>query len=401
MLLMKIIARNAADRAKFMVLTAAEHGHVDDLRLLIAAKADVEEKNPHETVLATALEWTDRKGDAEFLLQAKADVNRCGPMLPAAKQGDPRLLGNLIAAKGDLECTNRNGETPLATAATNDRTEAVQQLIAAKASYDAFKNTEGLTPVALAAAMGYTNTLRALIDAKASVDDRTKFHDRPVSLAIVNDNIAALQLLVTAKADILSPCLLNHHRITPLLMSVDSQTTDALEILLKAKANIDATTYAKSRRTALCLAALYGKADFVKMLLDAKADVNKQHPVGNAVRRHFQKNDDATVLRLLITAKADVNKVGEFGETPAFMAATRYAKYRHDRALVSTLVDAKADMNITDSIGHTAAFLVAREDAKEREQRMREKGAKRKRKLQGKRLVKERKSHGTEKMSWA
>ena len=226
----------SALKAKLMVVTAAEHGHVDDLRLLIAAKANIK-----ETVSGrSATQWAVQNGHAaaiDVLLRAKASVNCVNVK---GENWDVEVLRVLIAAKSDI---NRPNETPLFWAVRDGNFEIVKLLLATKANTELHPISIGCTPLVLSVHQGDTELTRALIDAKANLEARSfrPSHRTPVALAIENQHMATLELLVSAKADLESVC---DGRSTPLINAVRyGTTTDALQILMNAKVDVNGTEY--------------------------------------------------------------------------------------------------------------------------------------------------------------
>ena len=221
----------SALKAKLMVVTAAEHGHVDDLRLLIAAKANIK-----ETVSGrSATQWAVQNGHAaavDVLLRAKASVN----CVNVKKIWDVEVLRVLIAAKSDI---NRPNETPLFWAVRDGNFEIVKLLLATKADTELHPISTSCTPLTISVHQGHTELTRALIDAKANLEARS-FGHTPVAHAIEKQHMAIVELLVSAKADLESVC---DGRSTPLINAVRYGTTDALQILMNAKVNVNGTEY--------------------------------------------------------------------------------------------------------------------------------------------------------------
>ena len=101
-------------------LSACREGRVEDLRLLLAAGADVN----------------------------KADNDGDTPLWIASSQGDVEVVKLLLAAPGiDVNLANNNGATPLFTASQEGRAEVVKLLLAAPGIDVNQANNDGETPL--------------------------------------------------------------------------------------------------------------------------------------------------------------------------------------------------------------------------------------------------------------
>ena len=131
-----------------------------------------------------------------------------------------------------------------------------------------------------------------------------------------------------------------------------------VRVLLEAKANVDAKN--KHGVTALHCAALNGHEAVVWVLLEAKADVDAKDWNGRtALYRAADKGHEA-VVRLLVEAKADVDaKENKHGN----MALLRAALNGHE-AVVRVLLEAKADVDAKNKHGVTALNCAADEGHK-------------------------------------
>src|SRR5689334_17597397 len=80
---------------------------------------------------------------------------------------------------------DRQGRTPLHTAALRGDLAEVEQLIAADAEPSAADNN-GFTPLHLAAQEGHTGAVQALLDAGAEVDRRNRFGNTALFVTVFN-----------------------------------------------------------------------------------------------------------------------------------------------------------------------------------------------------------------------
>ena len=378
-----------------MVVTAAEYGYVEDLRLLIDAKADIEET-------ATGDGWNSpivcaaRNGHAhavECLASAKADLNNSRVLLHATKNEQTNVLEVLVAAKVDVDQINGKGETALCIAAARGNINAVKLLLGAKA--DADKEAEGgYTPVANAIEERHIDILRVLLEARADVTDSRSHHCDGMTYSVSaiehGCNNEALELLVAAKADIDSTCdSMNESDTDPLLCAIDLGDTDTVRILINANVEVDGDF--SDNELPLCRAVDRGKVDVITMLLDAKTDIDYGEPVHALAGGCTPANVRRKVLRLLVNAKADINKQSfSDGQTPAHAAAL------HAREeMLQLLIEAKADMNMEDHEGLNPTAVLAL--SKERNEAWRRRHAY----LDKKRLVPMKKRKRDRSMPWS
>ena len=137
-------------------------------------------------------------------------------------------------------------------------------------------------------------------------------------------------------------------------LSVISESLDATDIteirtLLEAGSDVDVRN--KYGVTPLWIASQKGHTGIVKLLLEAKADVNAARKT-NGVTPLFMasQNGHTEVVKLLLAAKADVNAADQGGVTPLWIAVK---KGRTE--IVRLLLDAKAEVNAAEAKGLTAA----------------------------------------------
>ena len=158
-----------------------------------------------------------------------------------------------------------------------------------------------------------------------------------------------VQVLLNAAADANKRVETTAYRlVTPLTCAARNGHVDTLQLLLRAKAEIDLPG---SYGAAICAAAHTGHIDAVTMLLRAKASMGVQPiptyyaynwlPLEGAARNGYAK-----VLRVLLRAKAIVNEVSLDGWAPLHFAA----RSGHMEA-VQVLVQAKADLDATTTCG--------------------------------------------------
>jgi ankyrin repeat protein len=191
---------------------AASNGHVDVARILLEAKADVEDWGQipirpfigTTSVGLTPLMRAARHVEmTRLLLQWKADVNRAATsdgktaVHYAVKAQAVSVLQLLLEAKACTHTADKYGRTPLhEPMCTESSVRIVGTLLRAKAPVDA-KCHKGLTPLHMAAAAGQSLVVRMLLAAKASVANAPA----AVAAAAMHGHTLSLAVLLQAKAD--------------------------------------------------------------------------------------------------------------------------------------------------------------------------------------------------------
>lgn len=157
---------------------AATRGHIEIVKALLQAGADVNARSSEGTALVNAAQWTpaDKKEEiVTILLEAGADVSATDSSTSmaihhAATAGSAGVVRALLKAGVDVNAVMPAfGETPLIAAASRGHSAVVIDLIKAGASV----NTPDLnkrTAVMMAAAKGDVTSVRALIAAGADVN---------------------------------------------------------------------------------------------------------------------------------------------------------------------------------------------------------------------------------------
>ena len=220
---------------------AADEGRVHQVRLLLAAKASC---NGSDFNGQTALHRAAMRGQVDVavvLLASKAD---CNAQIPD------------------------EGSTPCQHAAGENHADVVTVLLRAKADFHR-RTTDGTSPCMMAVQYGSTAVVRTLLGAKASCEEVTLSRNTPMWRFAVQQGYAdVVGVLLDAKVDVHS---LDQHGTTITGVAASFGRTAVLDVLLHAKADVDAGNVARGY-SPLLLAALQGHADAVRRLLTAKAD---------------------------------------------------------------------------------------------------------------------------------
>ena len=172
------------------LLLAAERGHTECVKALLAAGADIKAQNKYGK---TPLMYAAAEGQTECvkaLLAAKAEVNakeKDGQtaLMIAAREGHAECVKLLLAAGADINAQDKDGKTALMKAAERGHTECVKLLLEAKAEVNA-KEKDGWTALMFAAIKGRTKCVKTLLEAGADWQLKTHKGNRAVDLVVQN-----------------------------------------------------------------------------------------------------------------------------------------------------------------------------------------------------------------------
>ncbi|XP_049941650.1 CARD- and ANK-domain containing inflammasome adapter protein-like [Schistocerca serialis cubense] len=161
-------ARNLSQEEKNRrLIQAAKEGAIGDLQALLASGADVRARD--SDLEWTALHW-------------------------AAFWGHVEVVRWLVGAGAEVDARNDYEATPLHFAAGSDRVAVVRVLTASSADPNA-KDDEEQTPLHWAAERGYADTVRALLEAGADKEARDVRGSSPLDLARANDHQQLVDIL--------------------------------------------------------------------------------------------------------------------------------------------------------------------------------------------------------------
>ena len=158
------------------LVRAAERGDVSRVRSLLAAGADVDERNGSGRTAVTAAAMAEDVGLVRMLVDAGANVDvqdedRNNPLLLCGENGNVDLLREVLRAKPNLRATNRFGGTALIPASDRGHVEMVRALLETDVPID-HVNRLGWTALLEAVVLGdggpaHQRIVRLLVDAGA------------------------------------------------------------------------------------------------------------------------------------------------------------------------------------------------------------------------------------------
>jgi ankyrin repeat protein len=289
----------------------------------------IEDANPTGKTDGVSPLWIASKDghveDVKRLLAAKADVNAARtdgvtPLIVASENGHLETVKLLLEAKADVNAAKNDGVTPLIVASENGHLETVKLLLEAKADIHARRKTDGITPLFIAAQEGHTDIVKLLLAAKADVNAAKNDGVTPLSVASENGHLETVKLLLAAMADV--NLARKTDSITPLWMASQDGHIEVVKLLLAAMADVNLARKTDGV-TPLLIASYNGHAEVVKLLLEAKADVNAAMTNGVAPLYIASMNDQLEIVKLLIANGANINtkaNINGKGYTPLGIA---------------------------------------------------------------------------------
>ena len=308
------------------------------LRALLAGSADV---NAAQADGTTALHWAAYHGDAPTarqLLAAHANpglVTDTGmtPLALACESGNPELVKLLLAGGADANQALSNGETPLMMASRTGSVAVLKELLAHAAKIDARERLRGTTALMWAAANGNTDAVRLLISRGAEVNAKS-------------GTVKPGRLPYLAES--------SRSRIEEFIEGHGQGGTVVRQDAADAKAGVqdDAAALAAADR-ALSEERVRAKAALAKFSDPAPEAHRGPKQFGGLTPLLFAtRQGDLETVKVLLQAKADVNETSEFGWT-ALLDATQNRFYR----VGVYLLDHGADPNLANAGGWTPLYI--------------------------------------------
>ncbi|XP_067055721.1 ankyrin repeat and SAM domain-containing protein 6-like [Acropora muricata] len=340
-------------------------------RLLVAA----EQGNSHQVTdllleKGYHVDWTDEEGvNALHIAAANGNDNVVRLLLSRGASLEAKTIygwtalmlascnGHLIVCwtllqhKSDIHAKNFLGSTALECAARNGHVQIVALLIEACGQQVLENSTTSLelslnASLINAAEHGQESTLRLLLEKGADVNFREETTGwTALMLAALNGHMAAAQLLVEFGADTNAQNVINQ---TALEVAIVRQKTEVQEFLDERTSTRPQITGQKSNRPSIIEAARTGNLVLVRELLyQGEVDKNSTDEDGATPLMYAAMGGHLPVVQLLIDIRADIDKQDKVSGWTALMQAT----YHGFTEIARLLIESGADVNIQGNNG--------------------------------------------------
>lgn len=326
------------DRA---LICAAEHGHLNRLKLLLEAGADV---NMSDEKGSTALVVSMKKGNfysALHLIKAGADVNACDTygktavLTLAAKKDDIDCVRCLIKAGADVNTCDKLEDDVFDYQCNYSFSEVIQEMNLCKMlkdgdpesvgnfmincvnSYEFYFDKDSTTPLIAAATRGHLECVQLLLQAGADVNARTKDSYPALVNACFCGHGDVVSALLNAGADTL---VRDYDGSTALAIALESKNIVCATILLQSGIDVGVNLVTARNGSALHLAASLAHQKCLQMLIRLGADLDARDWEGLTPLMRASVLGNEKAMRMLLKAGADPMKTDNDERTALFYA---------------------------------------------------------------------------------
>jgi ankyrin repeat protein len=302
-------ARALDERSVELLHAAARNCSSSTLQLLLAYGVQVDEHFEGRSCVRVAAEH-GHVNIAKVLVAHGADVNsNISPLLDAAQAGDLDMAHFLLESKAVVD-TGDDDFSALLCAAQHKHWDVVELFLQRGAVVDAVDSCAGWTSLALAAMYGHCETAELLLCCKAAVDGADS-RSVPLAAAVERGHVAMASLLLQHKAAVDKET--GKFRQTPLMIAAGGGHVESARLLLEHKASV--VHFGTHGMAPLACACDKGHVELAKVLLAHDAPVNLDVPLVHACDRgHLE------VAKVLLDHKAAIDQTDRLQRTPLICA---------------------------------------------------------------------------------
>jgi ankyrin len=263
------------------IVLAAQEGCVNALRMLLERGASVKVVN--------------KTGSTALHRAAQA-----------SKTNALECVKLLVEAGADINAAKKNGATPLHMAVINSVTSVVEFLVGAGANVN-FESESLGTPLQLsihtASPFESLDITEYLLNNNADPNISGGVHGSALTVAINKDSVEAVALLMEKGA---TPVVVDKNTTSLLSYAIDCRSWWVVEYLL-SRTDIPVHDADRSQRTPLMKAAMLGRHDLLKTLLDRHADPNVRDSEGKTslIRAIASQEVDIEIVKTLLSRGSD------------------------------------------------------------------------------------------------
>ncbi|RZF38209.1 hypothetical protein LSTR_LSTR005570 [Laodelphax striatellus] len=186
------------------LMEAAREGHEEMVSVLLNRGANINAQTEETQETALTLACCGGFMDvADYLIKngAELELGASTPLMEAAQEGHLELVRYLLDAAADVHAQTQTGDTALTYACENGHTDVADLLLQYGADLE-HESEGGRTPLMKACRAGHLCTVQFLITKQADVNRQTTNNDHtPLSLASAGGHLSVVELLLTHNAD--------------------------------------------------------------------------------------------------------------------------------------------------------------------------------------------------------
>lgn len=284
------------------LMFAAGNGHLEMTRLLLAHGALVDHRDHNGD---RALLWAANHGHVEIVrallgagaaVQSDDDPYRRTPLIKAANYARVEVVRLLLAAGADPRRRDHGGDTALHAAAMTGNAEVIAMLLAAHAD-PKVPGSLRATPLHHAANYGRLDAVRLLASSGADVNARNYQGRTPLWLAVSRGEVPVVEVLLAAGAD---PDARDDKDVSPFLVAV-TKSVEVAALLVELTRDID---------RGFAAAVWSGHAALALRLAERGADVNALDQDGRPAVAGTARHPGTTMLTWFITNGVDLGRHG-------------------------------------------------------------------------------------------
>lgn len=157
-------------------------------------------------------------------------------LLGAAEEGHIEAMRELLDAKADVNLQDNSGFHALYLGAGAKDAEKVVKFLVSRSANVNLRNKSGYTPIHNACGCGEKGAIEALLEADADLNIRSSTGSAPIHVAVLNDQPDALEALASLTANLDMPAFGGN---TPVHEGVMQNNPAIIQKLLELKANIN------------------------------------------------------------------------------------------------------------------------------------------------------------------
>ncbi|KAL7946911.1 ankyrin repeat-containing domain protein [Trichoderma barbatum] len=297
------------------LIVAVNHGNYKTTEALLRHGADPNVRgHDGETVLWMAV-MKDRVNICRLLLAHEADPNlalkqdQITPLLSAVLRKNMNIVKLLVMNGADVNQQSSEGRTAVFVATFYKQIKIVRYLLSHNADPN-IARSNGNTPVWLAAGMGSSEIVRLLVEAKADIHAYGNEYQW-TAIHNVSDSAEVVRILLEYGADINKE---DKDGDTPLSLAIYNNQINAIRVMLR-ESNIQPDWSVPLVQNAVQCAVRDGYTEVVSLALEAGANVDLVGDTNKPLTAWAIPLNDDSMIRTILEYGPDLSIKDEDGDT--------------------------------------------------------------------------------------